>query len=222
MIYSREGESMTEVIDIFDANYKHVGESERLAAHQQGLWHHTFHCWIVGKRDDVGYVLLQLRAPTKKNYPDMLDITAAGHLQAGERPEDGVREIEEELGVEVRQENLVRLGIKHDIMDEPNGVQNREFSHVYLLRDDRDIVDYRLDKSEVSGLVEMGIDDGLDLFSGRVGSVECRAVRLEGDSHQIFRRHVSTEDLIPRVDAYYLKVFIMAQLLLEGRRDLSI
>src|SRR5579859_6502662 len=213
---------MAELIDVFDGNYQYIGEMERMAAHKQGLWHHTFHCWVVGERDGRGFVLLQLRAPTKKNYPDMLDITAAGHLQSGERPDDGVREVEEELGVEVRSDKLISLGIKHDVMDEPNGVRNREFSHVFLLRDDRDINKYRLGEDEVSGLVEMTIEDGLRLFSGEVAAVECSAIRLENGQSKQFRRTVRVEDLIPRVDSYYLKVFIMAQLFLEGRSHLSI
>ncbi|MBQ1017931.1 NUDIX domain-containing protein [Micromonospora sp. D93] len=213
---------MEEFIDTFDANYKHTGQSERVAAHRRGLWHHTFHCWIVGRRRDTDFVLLQLRAESKKNYPNMLDITAAGHLEAGERPEDGVREIEEELGIEVEPRNLIRLGVKHDVMDEPNGIQNREFAHVFLLRDDRDLSGYKLQDDEVSGLVEMPIDSGLALFSGSTSSVDCPAIKLDNKVPTSFTRSVTESDLIPRVDPYYFKVFIMAGLYLEGRRHLSI
>ena len=84
---------MAEMIDIFDGNHRLIGSFERKAAHVQGLWHQTFHCWITWKDT----VILQLRAPTKANYPNMLDISAAGHLEAGETPLERVREIEAEL-----------------------------------------------------------------------------------------------------------------------------
>ncbi|WP_203702578.1 NUDIX hydrolase [Asanoa iriomotensis] len=212
------------MIDIFDGNHQPIGTFERVAAHKQGLWHHTFHCWIVGRApaESEGFVVLQLRSPSKKNYPNMLDITAAGHLEAGETPEDGVREIEEELGVAVESGSLLYLGIKHDVMDENNGVRNREFSHVYLLRDDRPIDQYRLSEEEVSGLVRISIADGLALFSGEKGSVSCQAIRADSGGTANFEREVHVEDLIPRVDSYYLKIFAIADLHLKGYKYLSI
>lgn len=213
---------MPEIIDIFDGNHSLIGQFERVAAHQQGLWHQTFHCWICGKRGDKSFVLLQLRSMSKKNYPNMLDITAAGHLESGESPLGGIRELDEELGVNVHPRNLVSLGIKHDIMDEPGGVRNREFSHVFLLRDDREMEHYRLQESEVSGLVEMQIADGLELFGGQAEKAECNAVRVEDSKISRFSREVRTADLIPRVDSYYLKIFIMADLYLKGYPYLSI
>ena len=213
---------MPEIIDIFDGNHKLIGQFERVAAHKQGLWHQTFHCWICGQREGKPFVLLQLRSAAKKNYPNMLDITAAGHLESGETPLDGIRELEEELGVKVESSNLVSIGIKHDIMDETTGGRNREFSHVFLLRDDREMEGYRLQESEVSGLVEMNIADGLDLFAGRVEKVDCGAVRVEDGKMSRFSREVRTADLIPRVDPYYLKLFIMADLYLKEYPYLSI
>jgi isopentenyldiphosphate isomerase len=216
---------MTEIIDIFDGNHKLIGQFDRVEAHKQGLWHQTFHCWIVGTSvaDPVDrFVVLQLRSSSKKNYPNMLDITAAGHLEAGETPEQGIREIEEELGAVVESASLVRLGIKHDVMDEQSGIRNREFSHVYLLRDNRPLDQYRLSEHEVSGLVQVNVDDGLALFSGERDSVSCMAVRSQNGDLSKFAREVRTVDLIPRVDQYYLKIFVLADLYLRGYKYLSI
>ena len=157
---------MTELIDIFNANHERIGVCDRASVHQQGLWHQTFHCWIVSYHDNAGYLLLQLRSAAKKDHPNMLDVTAAGHLAAGEQALDGLRELEEELGVFTEAGDLRYLGIKHDIMDRTHGVRNREFAHVYILRDDRPIEEYRLQEDEVSGLVEVSIEDGLALFAG--------------------------------------------------------
>jgi isopentenyldiphosphate isomerase len=213
---------MIETIDTFDGNHRRIGTEERLAAHKAGLWHQTFHCWILGERTGHCFVVLQLRSAMKKNYPNMLDITAAGHLAAGETPEQGVREVEEELGVRVDPSRLRSLGIKHDIADEPNGIRNREFAYVFLLRDDRELEQYKLQDDEVSGLVEMSISDGLQLFSGEAESVTCKATRIEGGKVRSFSRAVKSTDMIPRVDSYYFKVFIMAERMLEGARYLSI
>jgi len=213
---------MAEVIDVFDGNHNHIGSEERVAAHKAGMWHQTFHCWITGERDAARFMLLQLRSPSKKNYPDMLDITAAGHLEAGESPMDGVRELKEELGADATSGTLRYLGIKHDIADEPNGIRNREFAHVFLLRDDRPMEDYKLQEQEVSGLVEVDLEQGLRLFSGEVNQITCPATRAHDGQVSRFEREVRVDDLIPRVDPYYLKIFIQARALLNGERYLSI
>ncbi|MCT4575470.1 MAG: hypothetical protein N4A43_04400 [Alphaproteobacteria bacterium] len=36
---------MSEIIDIYDCNYNHIGTKEKNKAHNEGLWHQTFHCW---------------------------------------------------------------------------------------------------------------------------------------------------------------------------------
>lgn len=208
-----------EPIDILDANGTYLGQSDRSIAHREGLWHRTFHCWVVGRRHGTGFVVLQWRSSSALGHPNMLDITAAGHLRAGEQPEDGVRELEEELGIKVSADKLVALGIRYDVGDGPDGFRSREFAHVFLLRDDRDLTAYEPRDRDVAGFVEMTIPDGLALFSGSVESVDCRALRLDQGP---MTRRVVVGDLVPRVDSYYLTVFIMADLLLEGRRYLSI
>jgi isopentenyldiphosphate isomerase len=213
---------MAEMIDVFDGNHNPLGSLERVAVHKLGLWHQTFHCWIVGERAGFRFVLLQLRSKEKKNYPDFLDITAAGHLETGEAPLDGIRELQEELGVTISSAALQFLGIKHDVADEPNGIHNREFAHVFLLRDDREMAGYHLQEDEVSGLVEVEVTQGLRLFSGQVGSMNCKATRIEDGEVVSFARSIEASDLIPRVDNYYLKIFIMARLMLEGAEYLSI
>lgn len=213
---------MPEIIDIFDANRVAIGTKERGAAHRDGDWHQTFHCWIAGTHANSDFLLLQLRSQAKKNYPNMVDITAAGHLQSGESPEDGVRELAEEIGVEVLSSNLRYLGIKHDISDEVNGSRNREFAHVFLLRDDRPLDRYKLQEDEVAGLVELPLTQGLEMFAGLRDEVLCKTMRQDGGQKTEGQRLLRTVDLIPRVDSYYLKTCIMADLFLRGAPFLSI
>ncbi len=50
---------------------------------------------------------MQKRSATKKSHPNCWDISGAGHIRAGESVIDGaIRELKEELGVEVEEKDL--------------------------------------------------------------------------------------------------------------------
>jgi isopentenyldiphosphate isomerase len=211
-----------ELIDIVDENLVPVGTALKSEAHASGLWHFSIHCWIV-RGDGPGYVLFQKRSHSKELFPDMLDITAAGHYQAGEGAADGTREILEELGVDIPYDDLIPLGIKVDL-GKTDTILNREFCRTFLLRRDAEPAAYVPDPEEVVGLVQVPIDEGLDLMSGRAPFAHADGIVWdeEAKSWTTWERDISVEDLIPRIDSYYYKVFIMARLLLQGWTHLAI
>lgn len=211
-----------ELIDVVDENLAPLGTALKSEAHASGLWHFSIHCWIVNG-NDAGSVLLQKRAKTKDLFPDLLDITAAGHYQAGEEPSDGTREILEELGLDVGFDELVPLGLKVDLGKTPT-VLNREFCRTFLLRRDAEPSTYAPDPDEVEGLVQIPIQAGLDLMAGRTSSALAQGIEWdpEIESWVPWEKAIDIGAFIPRLDPYYYKVFIMARLLLQGAEDLAI
>jgi isopentenyldiphosphate isomerase len=191
-------------------------------AHKYGLWVHSFHCWIVNTSGD-GSVYVQRRSPHKKLFPDTLDITAAGHLKSGELIEDGIREIKEELNLDVDYSELVYTGIKHDTA-KLNDIVNRQFSHVYLYKTTQPLKSIQPDGDEVYGLVEIPLSKGLDLFSSKINSVNCDGIEYDAEKSEWndCNFDVTVSQFIPRVDNYYYKIFIMADLIRKGYRHLSI
>ena len=211
-----------EIIDIYNENLESLGQMERTEAHRRGHWHKSIHCWVVRPADN-GYVLFQKRGAEKQFFPDLLDITAAGHYSTGERQREGVREIVEELGLQVRFEDLRFLGVKIDISQ--NGdLTNREFCDVFLLKEPKPPSEYSLDPTEVEGLVQVAINDGLRLFSGQASSAPAEGIQWQKSSNkwQDINLTVDPREFIPRIDSYYLKIFICASGLLHGEKYLSI
>lgn len=77
--------------------------------HRDGDWHVAAHVWIV---TPDGRVLLQKRSLEKENWPGYWDVSAAGHVSAGETAADAaVRETFEELGLRIAPDELRRIGV---------------------------------------------------------------------------------------------------------------
>ncbi|MQA87706.1 MAG: NUDIX domain-containing protein [Streptosporangiales bacterium] len=89
------------LIDIFTDRYDHIGTDDKKTAHTRGLWHRTFSCLAINPTTRT--VLLQKKTPGRYSFdrPDYADLTVGGHYHAGEAIEDGVRELREELGLDI-------------------------------------------------------------------------------------------------------------------------
>ena|SRR3989344_7210059 len=98
-----------EYVDICDKEGNLLGSRTSIKeAHEQGLWHRVVHMWIVNSKREL---LLQLRSPKKNEFPNMWDISGAGHVSAGEDyVTAALREIKEELGLEFSEKDLVEIG----------------------------------------------------------------------------------------------------------------
>jgi len=205
-----------ERLDIFDENMTHIGTATRSEVHANGYWHHSFHCWIIKQEGEDQYLLFQRRGPDKKLYPNTLDITAAGHLIVGEGPEQGIRELNEELGISAQFEDLTSLGIRCDVV-KIGSVTNREFCHTFFLESDLALDAYKLQPDEVAGLVQMKLTDGLKLFTDQVDTVPIFGYQVNDKNvKQEINIEISKDDIIPRLDRYYLKILIMAERYFQG------
>lgn len=211
-----------ELVDIYDDDLRKVGVATRYEAHKKGLWHFNFHCWVVTRRGK-GAVLFQVRSESKPSFPGLLDSTVGGHYRAGERSADVTREIEEELGVRAEMKDLVPLGRRVDVASY-HGVSKREIAEVFLLECGRPLSEYRVDASEVVGLVEVPIGSALRLFSGRAKRIPARGVMWDWDSGGLkdARLSLGAGRFVPKMDSYYMSLFVAAKRFLSGERYLSI
>lgn len=208
---------MTEILDIYDENMTLIGVKSRDEVHREGDWHKVFHCWVI-YRDDTGqdWVILQKRAPDKDTFPDMLDISAAGHYSAGETIHEAMRELEEELGLFPKFEELIPLGVRVGVTKYKNLI-DRQFSDVYLYICNQALEDYNYQKEEITGLVALNIKEGLRLFTGEVDSLDVSAIGYENDMVTITKA-----DFIPVHDHYMEKIFLLATRCLNGDSHLYI
>lgn len=215
---------MAEQIDIYNANLEHLGVMDRIEAHTRGEWHRTFHCWIVSG-EGGGQLLLQKRSDTVRTFPGLLDVSAAGHLAAGESILAGVREVSEELGISVNPADLHHLGERVEVADQSDGQRNREYQSVHLHRCDLPLAAYQVSPDEVAALVWLPIAAGLDLFTNGVDTLTLPGYTFErsgGTRWEAFRLPITRESFAPRIQRYYLATLIMAERLLTNAGPLAI
>ncbi len=92
---------MVEVVDIRDKPLAVIPLTE---AHRQVLLHRAVLVLVYNQEDKI---FLQRRSNAKQLFPGRWDLSATGHVQAGEsREEAAIRELEEELGLRVKRLNL--------------------------------------------------------------------------------------------------------------------
>ena len=152
-----------EILDIVDENGIPTGETvERSVAHRDAVPHRTSHLWLVRKRNGRVQVLLQKRAMTK-SFPGCYDISSAGHIPAGvDYVPSAVRELKEELGITAQESDLVYCGFRRIIWDDVFfGVpfHDRQVSKVFLIWDDREEDEFRLQKDEVDSVRWMDLEE---------------------------------------------------------------
>ena len=203
---------MDEKVDILDALGRKTGRvAWKSEAHRLGLWHRCFHCWIVAPEEPAGgpYLFVQRRASEKDTWPDKLDVTAAGHLGTGEEALDGLREVEEELGLEVAPGELVPLGTRRAEKEIPAGL-DREFQEVFLLVRSLSPEDLQLGKEEVAAVVRLRLEDIEALYEGALIPAEDWA---GGERRSVA---VGLADFIPDEDEYLLRVARASRAALAG------
>lgn len=206
-----------ELLDVYDSSFNYIGYEYRNVVHKNGLWHQTFHCWIVRKRQKRNYLLFQKRASSKSYFPSLLDVTAAGHLIKGEKKEDGFRELTEELGIMADLDSATYLGYRVEVID-LNEHRDKEFQHVYLVNDDTSLLDFHLCLKEVNALVELELEDAYKLFWHELPSIDCKCF----ENGNVIDYSVTLGDFIPRNISYYRTIIIMAERFIEGDMYLSI
>lgn len=162
-----EGKPM-ELLDILNEDGTKTGiRRERGVAHREGSLHATVHTWIIRENQKSGYdVLLQKRSAVKDSNPGCYDISSAGHVAAGDESlPAAARELEEELGIKARQEDLRYIGIHHGAFEAVFHGQlfrDNELSSVYVYTKPVKEDQLELQEEEVESVLWMDYEECME------------------------------------------------------------
>lgn len=138
-----------EYLDVLDEDGSIVGKALRSEVHKKGLWHRAAHVWII---NDDNEILIQKRSSEKENHPNAWDISSAGQVISGKSSlETAIIEVQEELGVKIKQGELVQIGTLVTKTITNNGQYiNNEFDDIFILKTHKRISDFIIQKEEVA------------------------------------------------------------------------
>lgn len=193
----------TELLKIMDHKRNQIGIANRKEVHRLGYWHDAFHCWFITKENKKNYIYLQRRSNSKKDYPDLLDITAAGHILATETIEEGVREIKEELGINVSFQELISLGEVEYSVTNPNFIDN-EIAHIFLFENHKSFEEFSLDIDEVAGLYKAEFNHFSEMFFWNREELFVEGFEINELGEKYFiNKVVKINDFVPHQLSYY-------------------
>lgn len=214
--------SADELLAVCDARGQPLPAARpRGLVHRDGLWHRSFHCWIVRASPRGPELILQRRARTKDTHPGAWDVSAAGHYRPGEGVEGGLRELQEELGLAARPDALIWLQRHRELLRYPNGLRDREYQDVYLLRCDQLLAAYAPDLAEVDGIAALLAATLVALTRGVVRRARAPGWVLGRTGWREEAVVLTRATLVPRAGRYYERVARAATRLL-GRSTLGL
>ena len=186
----------------YDEHMKEIGVYPRSVVHYRQMWHRVAQCWIVGLGMGKPRVFLQRRSFEKLTHPGRYDVTAGGHVAAGETPMTAmIREIREETGLILKPEHLHPLGEYREVAG-----HDHEMVSLYVHFD----VDPPFRPGpEVIYMVSADLEDFRKLSEGRVEAISVTpAIRtgpMKQETFQVRQDNFCNHRTFLRVVYPYLK-----------------
>ena len=155
-----------EYFDILDEKGNKTGKIKlRNEVHRDGDWHKGVHIWII---NNDGEILLQRRCATKDSNPNMLDLSSAGHLSAGDNSQEAaIRELKEELNFDVKPSDLQFITTLKRSSKYTETFINNEFDDIYIIRTDKKIGDMNFQEEEISEIMYVPYNKFKEMVNNR-------------------------------------------------------
>ena len=190
-----------ELIDIYDSDMNLLGVATESQAHQEGLWHKVFHCWVIS---EDGNVWLTAGPVNQSFVAGLLDIFCEGAVNVGETAKAScLRKLDEEFGLHLKEYDLVKMYTQKVIFDEP--YHNREFCPTYLYKTQAKLFDLKLQPAAACCIYEADIQELTDLFFDDVKKISLQGIKRTSKGYKNIKKMVSKNDFSPRGDKFYQK-----------------
>ena len=186
--------------------------------HQKGLWHRTINFLIVNPsfREVIFQEKKGLEAFTNPDYFVKIN---GGHIQQNESLEEGFREMEEELGLQIPPTDCHYLG-KCQVSFEAGNFKNNEFMHFYLVPAPEGFESINFNDGEVGSIVKFNIDEALDMLLDKKQQIPAQARNSQMEQIDLTLSKNNFKNFTD--NDMYLKLMIAAKRYLDGENKETI
>lgn len=145
-------------VKIIDTNNQEIGCFDRKYLVPLGLRHQIGRVLVYSRKEHA--ILLQQRSFSKSTMPGAWDTSSSGHIDAHESAQDGaVRELKEEIGLELAGHSLEHVGDYDTYEELPDGILNRQTVLYALIVDSSDDISFTVDPVELEKIEWVPLDD---------------------------------------------------------------
>ncbi len=152
---------MDEYIELLNDSGKPTGKRcLKSIAHKNGFFHASVHIWFYTEDNKI---LIQKRKHTKETFPNLWDVSVAGHIAFGELPIiAALREIKEEIGVTTEKNHLNYIGQSIHKNTHSKDLIDHELHHIYISTLNTSFETLQIQEDEVAEIQLISIDDFKD------------------------------------------------------------
>lgn len=145
-----------ELIDILNDDLSFKKTALKSKAHKYGWLHASVHIWFYTNYNEL---LFQKRSPTKIAFPNVWDVSVAGHIGANETPKlSALREVEEEIGLKIKLEDLTEIGTYHEKQNFRTDYIDNEIHYIYACLLQQPLYSLKIQKEELTDLKLVSIE----------------------------------------------------------------
>lgn len=161
-----------ELIEIVDKDGNFTGQiMDKEEAHDKNLLHNEVGIFII---NDDGKVLLQKRSANKRFSPNKWGL-CAGHVDANESLEAAaIREINEELGLDVTTKELIPYGEREITISDSNS----HITYLYYIRCNKKENEFTIQKEELSEVKWFNVDEIITMIKEGKTSFKENRIKL--------------------------------------------
>lgn len=170
-----------ELVDIYNDKHEKLNYTKVRKELTEGEFRLSCFVWIINDKEEL---LIQQRASTSKKYPNYWETTSGGALLGEDAIIGTIRELEEELGIQVNKEDLRFIGSYARIND---------FVEVFLLKSNINIKDLKLQADEVQTAKWVSIKEFEDIIENGNG-IDTGYLIFKEYYEKYYNRYVVFED----------------------------
>lgn len=134
-----------ELLNVYNDNNEYMNiKKDRNEVHDNGLWHREILVIVVNEKNQV---LLQKRSYKRRHLPGKWALCAGHVISDDTEKATAVRELKEEIGLNVLQKDLKLIDIY-----KKGDPTNKKFSYIYLHKTNKKIKDFKIQTNELTDI----------------------------------------------------------------------